>query len=410
MEFNIKKNIALNTVASSIYLFCNWVITVLVVTLSSNYEASGSLAVSMAVGNIFATIMLFRVRIIQVSDVENKCSSGDYITHRGATFLFATVFCVVYSFFTVDRADYLPVFAFLCFKAIESFVDVYHGIDQKFDRFDLIGISQIARGLLLVLSFSLGMILFQNLSTAFFLMAITTGLFVVFFDVRKTSKLDSIQLRLNKSSMHYLFTCSIFGFLGSLFATMIVSLPRQIFALQFGNEALGIYAALATPTVLVQAFVSYIYAPLIGPLSHDWHNKRFSAIQRRIVQMVALVICIIFCLAVLFYFFGVELFNFIFQKDVQSYMFLIYPLLISTGAAVVVSFISDLLVIAKNYVGVLCSNGIGLLVDIVATPSLISLFGANGISFSIIAGFFSAIIVASLFYVRSWKKHKCSDA
>ena len=50
-----------NSVGSLVYLGCTWLTTVLVVLLSDDYQASGSLAIAMAVGNVFSTIALFRV-------------------------------------------------------------------------------------------------------------------------------------------------------------------------------------------------------------------------------------------------------------------------------------------------------------------------------------------------------------
>lgn len=400
MTSKTNRNILLNTIASSFYLFCNWLITILVVSLSADYEASGSLAVAMAVGNIFTTIMLFRVRIIQVSDMENTCSTGDYIAHRITTFLLASIFCFIYSLFTVSVTDYIPVFAFLCFKSIESFIDVYHGLDQKFDRFEYIAISQIARGVLIVLSFCVGMLVFNNLSISFFLMAGSTGLFAVYYDIPKASKLDTIKIRLDITKIEFLFSHSVAGFFGTLCATIVVSLPRQLYGLQFGNEALGLYAALATPAVLVQALASYIYAPLIGPISHDWKAENYNRIRQICLRIVSVVSIAVLLMSLFFIFFGSGLFQFLFQKDVSSYIYLIYPLLISTGFAVMVSFISDLLIIAKCYCGVIISNGSGLLAALLLTTPLIHLYGANGVSFTIICSFFITIAIALAVYIR----------
>lgn len=61
---SLQKNMAWNSIGSLIYLECSWLTTVLVVTLSTDYVDSGALAVAMAVGNLVASIFMFKVRSV----------------------------------------------------------------------------------------------------------------------------------------------------------------------------------------------------------------------------------------------------------------------------------------------------------------------------------------------------------
>ena len=74
---SIGKNMAWNSFGSLVYLGCNWLTTVLVVIIYPTYEASGCLASAMAVGNVVATIVLFKVRAFQVSDIEKQFRTSD---------------------------------------------------------------------------------------------------------------------------------------------------------------------------------------------------------------------------------------------------------------------------------------------------------------------------------------------
>ena len=65
-ELSVEQSLVWNSVGSMVYLICNWLITVLVVTLGSDISMSGSLAVAMSVGNIFATIVLLRARPVLI--------------------------------------------------------------------------------------------------------------------------------------------------------------------------------------------------------------------------------------------------------------------------------------------------------------------------------------------------------
>ena len=81
-ELSIKKNMAWNSIGSMFYLGCQWIITILVVRLSSDYTAAGTLALGMAIANIFNPIGYYKIRTLQVSDLSNAYSSCDYIGFR----------------------------------------------------------------------------------------------------------------------------------------------------------------------------------------------------------------------------------------------------------------------------------------------------------------------------------------
>lgn len=405
-SMSTKQNMLINAGASLFYLFCNWITTILVITFSPSYSAAGTLAVAMAVGNIFATIMLFRARILQVTDTSEKTRSGHYVMQRILTFALASIFCAVYSLCTVALNDLLVVFLFLGFKAVESFVDVFHGVDQKNNRFDLIGSSLMVRGLLVVVSFCIGLLVFKSLTWAVFLMLLTTLAFALLFDAAQSGKLDVVKPLYDFSILKRIIILSSAGFFATLFATFIVSFPRQLYALLFGNEALGIYAALASPTVIIQALVSYLYAPLIKPLSDHWESGNFPYMRRIILRVVISVTVIILLLSLFFAFFGDPLFSFVFKKDVGSYLYLMNPLIIATGCAALSSFFSDLLIIAKKFKQVFIVNIAGLLVMFASVYFFLNGLGANGISYTVIVSYAVVILSGAVIYLFAERDKK----
>lgn len=53
-----KRNTLWNAAGCIFYLGCQWLTTVLVVVLSTDYNNSGALAFAMSVGNMFASVSL----------------------------------------------------------------------------------------------------------------------------------------------------------------------------------------------------------------------------------------------------------------------------------------------------------------------------------------------------------------
>ena len=373
-NLSLRANTIWNGAGSLVYLGCTWLITVLVAVLSPNYEAAGSLAVGMAVGNIFASVVLFRVRTVQVSDVEEKFNTADYIILRFITLFCGCIFCAIYSLATVDAINYGAVAGYCAFSATANFVDVLHGVDQKHNRMDFVGISQILRGITTVSLFSIGMVVFKNLEVALFLIALGALLVVIFYDVPRALKLENIKLHFNAQHLWQLAKLCFPGFLATLISTAIVSIPRQMFGLQFGAEALGIYATMATPCVVVQACISYLYMPIIGPLANAWHDCSKQNLIKLLRNFFGLFALILVVITFILLFFADALIGFVFGDTLLPYTYLLMPMIVCTSAVGLFAFCIDLLIIISCYKESAIITLVSLIVCLLLQNSLFSAY------------------------------------
>lgn len=143
--------------ASLVYMAAQWLTTILVVRLSAGYDAAGLLALGMAVSNIFSPIGYYKVRAFQVSDLEEEFTFRQYLGFRIITVGLAIVVMFVYCFLTCPAGTWITVILYGFFSLGPVFVDVLHGEEQRESRMDIIGISFIFRGILLLVSFIIGM-------------------------------------------------------------------------------------------------------------------------------------------------------------------------------------------------------------------------------------------------------------
>ena len=135
----MSKNILWNTIGSVFYSACQWVITIIVVHVAS-YEMAGYLSLAMTTSSSFSAISLFSMRNFQVSDVRGEYTSSQYVSSRIWTCIVAFVLCVVVSGLGNSQYQILCIMAFMLIRVSEALVDVMHGIDQKQERYDYIGI------------------------------------------------------------------------------------------------------------------------------------------------------------------------------------------------------------------------------------------------------------------------------
>ena len=75
-ELSIGRNMLWNSAGSLTYLALQWAITIVIVRLSSGYDAAGVLALAMTVFNIFSPLAIYRMYTYQVSDVKRENTLG----------------------------------------------------------------------------------------------------------------------------------------------------------------------------------------------------------------------------------------------------------------------------------------------------------------------------------------------
>lgn len=154
----MRRNLLFNTVGGLTYQGCQWLTTVIVV-IFSGYTDSGILALAMTVGNMFNPIGTYSMRTCQVSDVDDRYTQANYCAFRLVTIAIGLALVVPYVLFVSGAPSiFLTIVVYMLFKVDEAFADVLYGVDQRSERMDYIGVSQFIRGVLVLLSFSGGLL------------------------------------------------------------------------------------------------------------------------------------------------------------------------------------------------------------------------------------------------------------
>lgn len=396
---SVAQNTIFNAIGCLCYLGCQWVTTVMVVRLSSSYENSGLYAFAMATGIIFASIALYKVRTFQVSDISNQFSNSSYIAFRLITILIGWFVCAVYIPIATNRQMNLITVSllYLVFKTDESFSDVLYGIYQKNGRMDYIGISQFIRGILSLIAFSTGLALTDSLPTAIISMTTSCMIVTIVYDLPRARRFGSIKPIFDNSALLALAKICFFAMLASLLANSIVSSVRQYYGIVNGSEALGHYASVATPAVLIQVAATYLYSPLIGKLAADLKKDRVLFLKSFIKTMGMLVLIMGICVLALSLV-GSSLLTIAFGSSIMPYTYLFPYVLTATAAVGLLLYCNDVLIIQRRMKQTLFCNGIAFACAVASAIPFIALFDMNGINYSIILGC-SIAIVSSLFCI-----------
>lgn len=401
---DIKKNMLYNTIGSLTYQGCLWITTVLVVILSSGYSDSGILSFAMTIGNMFTAVGTYNMRTYQVSDIKGKYSQRNYVGFRLLTLIIGVILLGIYSIVvSPDSLTLIAVFAYLLFKVDESFCDVLYGVDQRGERMDYIGISQFIRGILIVLAFSLGLYLSQNIILAILAMYPAGLLVTIVYDIPHARRMDDIRPQLKKEQAKSLLTECLPIVLEILFLGMIVSVARQYYANAYGAERLGIYAAVATPAVLIQAAARFLYAPALVPLSEKWNDSPKESFlpffRKTLLVMAGFIIAGVAVLA----WAGPILLNLVYGQKVEGYTYLFTNVLISTSALAVLYYLTDVLVLCRDIKGSLISASAALAIALSTMVPLEAIFDMQGINYVVIL---SSVIGISVSFFRIFRNRK----
>lgn len=381
-----------NSVGSLYYSVCQWLITVAVARLAGTYGAAGVLSVAMSVSNVFSQIGLYRIRSYQVSDIHEEVSSRQYVGFRLITIAISLVITSLYAFVTCSASMLPAVMIYMLFRMSDVFTDALYGIDQQHERMDHCGKSLIVRASLFLPAFIGGLLLFNSLEIALVAMALTTYP-VLFIDYKIASRYADPRPSFDAAVVKKLFVTCLPSVVGMALCSVVVTYSRQYLGTCYGEEALGVYATVCTPIVLVQACATYVYAPLLGSFARKYDERDIPGLVRLIITVVVAMFCLFMLCALGFTLLGDWFLGIVFGPKIASYGYLIYAGLFCSAFTATVAFLSDLLIGLRDMVGCFLGNCVGCAVSFPAAWILIPEVGLNGASYAIILSYFVAVIV-----------------
>lgn len=393
-ELGLKENIFWNTVGSVFYQGCMWLLTVLVVRLSTDYQNSGMLAFAMSVGNIYFVMGTYNMRTFQVSDVNGSYSTRNYVALRFITVFGSYALCLIYSaLISPSLQTLLTVIVFLLFKADEAFSNVLYGVDQVHMRLDYVGKSQLVRGILCVTLFSLGMILFDSLPASLLLMFAGCLAITIIYDVQKARLLSgSLAPSITREQCTTLLRQCFPAALGILIGNFIMSSARQYFGVAYGESPLGIYASVATPCVIIQVLAQNLYTPMLGSIANEYKTGEVHKAQRSALKLLILVLGVALVLSAILLFVGEPLLTALYGESIKPYVGVLPLALVVTAGAAETILLSDLLIVFNGLRLTLAMNIIAFLANLALIVPCTAIWYMNGINISLIGAYSAAIV------------------
>ena len=399
----IKKSILYNSIGSFTYLFCQWIITFIVVWIAG-YETAGILSLAMTVSTTYTVIASFNMRNYQASDIKNKFSEKTYITSRIITCLVALILTIIYSVFKHFKMyQILCIIFYMIFKLSEALVDVIHGSLQKKWRFDVIGLSFFIRGILTLSAFSITLLLSKDILLSIIIMMILTYVFIYFYDIKNYKK-EYINLgsTTKKQIVNLLIICIPLVIYGFLF-NYVSMFPKVTLEKILGTKMLGYYSTVATPALIIQVACSFIFSPLVSHFAELYDKNKIRELKR-IMNKTNLLILIIGLLGIIFsHFFANFFLTLLFGEEIASYTYLFSGVIIVSTIIAIIWFLGTILTVIRDYKTLLLGASISLLTSLTLSKIMISTYGLNGTNYTLILAY---AIQTIIYLIKIYKMEK----
>lgn len=377
-----KQNMLWNSVGSMTYLACQWLTTVFVVRLSSGYDAAGLLSLAMSVVGIFGTFANYKMGTYQISDIGHENRLGEYLGFRCLTLGLAFAACMVYAFFTCAPYALPTIALFFLFKAVGLLIDILHGTDQQNRRMDYIGKSFIAQGASTLAAFVVAFWLTGNLDVAIVAMTAAALMVLILFDLPKTRQFEPIKIGLTRSKALYFLKTSLPAVLASLAASAIFTIPKQYLAAVSGDAALGIYASVAAPALVIQMGATYLYGPLLDVFPRLFFDGDRKGFLRLLFKTVAGIVAVSAACSLALEFAGTWVLQLLFGESIAPYVYLLQPIILSTVMTAFLWFFGDLLITLRNFKANFIGNLVAFAAVVPLTFPCVDMWNMNGVSFA----------------------------
>ncbi len=384
-QASIQKNMMFNTIGSLVYYFCQWLLSVVIVRISG-YEVAGIFGLATTITASPAILALFNVRNYQVSDLDGQYETRTYISSRHFTNALAYVVCLGIIAVRGCSWDVVAVICvFMLYKLAEGTADVYYGVEQRWGRLDYAGISLSLRGFLTIIPFVIAQYLWNNLLLSLCLITLGSYAVVLIYDRGKVKKLVAIHQQAEavasqglRDIKNLLITCIPLAFVAFL-NNLAFNFPKMSLEKYHGAEAMGYFASITSPALVVQLAANTIFAPLVTPLTDAFLRHDPKAFRDKIklfaILMIGMSVVVLLGAALL----GNWVLRLIFGAEIEAYTYLFVPSIAVTlclaASTVLLSICTLVREIKKQYI----VGGAGIIVAIALAKALVTPFGMEGV-------------------------------
>ncbi len=339
------------------------------------------------------------------TDSNDTYEFRDYFGLRLISNLFAILFIgIMLWFIGIDLHFIYIVLMIGLSKVVEAISNIFHGLYQKHERMDYIGISYMLKGPAALISMGICLWMTNSLFIAVIALTVSWLLILLFYEFRLGKRLTLITPRFNLTKFRQLTILSLpMGFV-ALLLSIIPNVPRYFIEYYLGAEALGYFASVVYIMVAFNTFVNALGETIVPRLAKYYANKQIKEYGRLIWNVIFIVIGLgIGALSVTF-FLGQQLLTLLYNSSYALYNEILFQLMIAALMIGISSMLEYGITAARKFQIQMVLFIFVLIINIILAYIFIPRFGLIGAAYSITYSAICQLVGASTIFVVTRSK------
>ena len=287
-------------------------------------------------------MMMMHLRVVQVTDAQNRYAFGDYLGTRILTVVAGLVLIVGIGLFGYGGETGLVILLWGLAKSIDALSDIVRGLFQKHERMDLCGISLILRSIFALIAVTGTMWYFGSIVVSVASIGLLWLLSFVFYDLVCAYRLLSAESD-SGGGWRYLRPrfepTSVFELLGlalplgilMFLANLQSSVPRGVLEAYHGEAALGYFGPIIYPLAL-GAMVTTALGQSASPRLAQYYVNNIAHFRRLMEKLLLLAVFMAFFFVGGVVLIGKQLLGIIYTVDYAQFHHEF--IIVSVGAAI----------------------------------------------------------------------------
>ena len=284
-----------NMLGSLVYAVTGMLLGVVVTKLAGAYAGGIFFFGFSTLGQQLYIVSYFGMRPIQVTDISNEYTFGDYLRLRAITSFLAALAGFVYIFLTTGDLYVFEVYMILSlYKILDGFCDIFESEMQRQDRLDMTGKATLFRTLLCVGVFLVALTTTKDLKLSSLALLPSILLAAIIFDILPLLRLKPDKT-IKKASYISLINKSKWLFLGAFIDLYIFAAAKYAVNYRLGEELNGYFSIIFIPTSIINLMAGFIIRPILTKLSLLYKTGN----QKKFISTISKIAAFIFAATVL---------------------------------------------------------------------------------------------------------------
>lgn len=403
-----QRNMIWNMVGSAVYSLTSMMLGIAVTRIVGPDLGGIFLFAFTTFGQQMFTLSYFGMRPIQITDVQDEYSFGDYRYFRIWTSLAAILTGLFYMILFVDgTVKKAVVMLMVCYKVVDGFADVYESEFQRNGKLYLTGKSNTFRTLLSVGCFLLVILVTKNLILACVVAVFAQILGFLLFNQLLIGELPGIDWSVHKGSWKGLWQSSKWLFLSTFLDLYIFSAAKYAIDAHMEPSASAYFGTVFIPTSIINLAAGFVIRPFLTTMSDYWEKQEYQAFWgsvRKIILAIAGFTVVGLAAA---YVLGIPVLSLLLGSEAGTGLLSCkMALLINiTGGSfyAIANLFYYVQVIMKDQRSIFMIYGIGCIVAAWLSPQMVKAWGIDGGAFSYL---FLMILLTGMFLVSVMRNQR----